>query len=174
MASDSQNFVTEVITTAQAVDRLIEMIKAGAGNDQPLVASLQAALKSIDRSQPQTAINQLEAFINKVQTQLAPSSPDLAARLIADAQAIIDALNGGSSSVTTLVEITEFSQGQNGKHHINIKGGNRLFYIIETSTNMVDWTPLGVASKKVDGDYEFDDSQTQESVARFYRVVSPK
>ena len=38
-------------------------------------------------SQPATAINQLEAFINKVRAQLEPSDPALAAQLIADAQA---------------------------------------------------------------------------------------
>jgi len=174
MASGSQSFATEVITTSQAVDRLIALVQAGSGNTQPLIASLRAALAAIDRSQPQTAINQLEAFINKVQAQLAAADPVLAAQLIADAQAIIDALNGGSSSVTSEIQITSFQHGHNGQRHLDIKGGKGQVYIVETSTNMVEWTPIGVATKKLDGDYEFDASEAQEAGARFYRVVSPK
>jgi hypothetical protein len=175
MAFGSQDFVVEVITTSQALDRLIALVKSGSGNTQPLVASLRAALAAIDRSQPDTAINQLQAFINKVQAQVQPVDPVLAAQLIADAQAIIDALNGGSPALPAMVEISSFSQIGNGKSHLKIHGNvaGRV-YIVETSTNMVDWVPVGVASKNADGDYEFDDTQGQNSGMRFYRIVSPK
>ncbi|HTL73633.1 MAG TPA: FG-GAP-like repeat-containing protein, partial [bacterium] len=66
MAWNSQSIAIEVITTSQALDRLIALVQSGSGNTQPLVASLRAALAAIDRSQPAVAINQLEAFINKV------------------------------------------------------------------------------------------------------------
>lgn len=174
MASGSHNFAIEVITTSQAVDRLIALVNAGSTNKQPLVASLEAALASIDRSNPQSAINQLEAFINKVQIQLAPNDPTLAAQLIADAQAIIDALNGGSPVVATTVEISSISHSHSGKSHLKVKGANGHTYVVETSTNMVDWVPAGVAVKTSDGEYDFDDTQTQEIGTRFYRVVSPK
>jgi PKD repeat protein len=174
MASGSQNFAIEVITTAQAVDRLIALVKSGSGNTQPLVASLEAALASIDRSNPQTAINQLQAFINKVQVQLAPDDPALAAQLIADAQAIIDALNGGSPVLATTVQISAITHGNSGKSHLKVKGISGRVYVVETSTNMVDWVPVGVATKNADGDYDFDDSRSQETGMRFYRVVSPK
>ena len=174
MASDTQAFAVEVITTSQAVDRLVILVQSGSGNTQPLVASLKAALAAIDRSQPTTAINQLEAFINKVHAQLEPSDPALAAQLIADAQAIIDALNGGSPVVATTVEIASFSHGHGAKSHLKVKGAAGRVYIVETSTNMVDWVPVGVASQNADGEYDFDDTQTQEAGTRFYRVVSPK
>jgi hypothetical protein len=174
MASGSQTFALEVITTSQAVDRLIELVKSGSVNTQPLIASLRAALAAIDRSQPQAAINQLEAFINKVHVQLEPTDPTLAAQLIADAQAIIDALNGGSAVVVTQVEISNISHSHGNKPHLKIKGTTGRVYVIETSTNMVDWTPVGVAGRSADGSYEFDDAQTQDAGARFYRVVSPR
>lgn len=175
MASGSQNFAIEVITTSQAVDRLTALVQTGSTNNtQALVASLEATLASIDRSQPQAAINQLEAFINKVQAQLEPDDPDLAAQLITDAQAIIDSLNGGSPAAATTVEISAITHDHGGKSQIKVKGPLGRVYVVETSTNMVDWVPVGVATKTTNGDYDFDDAQSQETGSRFYRVVSPK
>ena len=64
----------EIITTGQAVERLAALVEEGTENPAPLVASLRAALAAIDRSQPATAINQLEAFTQKVQAQVAPAA----------------------------------------------------------------------------------------------------
>lgn len=174
MAAGSQTIAIEVITTSQALDRLIALVQSGSGNTRPLIASLRAALAAIDRSQPAVAVNQLEAFIHKVQSQLAPSDPVLAAQLIADAQAIIDALNSGTSIAVASVEITSLTPDQHGKSHLKIKGIKGRVHVIESSTNMVDWVPVGVANQADDGSFEFDDSAVQNSGARFYRVVSPK
>jgi hypothetical protein len=174
LASDSQDFVAEVITTSQAIDRLVELVKAGTVNSQPLIASLRAALAAIDRSQPAVAINQLEAFINKVQSQVEPVDPALAAQLIADAQAIIDALNGGSPTLPVQVTIAAISHQGNGKAHLKIKGITGRVHVVESSTNMVDWVRVGVAPRAEDGTYEFDDSKLPGAEMRFYRIVSPK
>ena len=131
------------------------------------------ALASIERGQPQTAIKKLEAFIKKIQAQLAPADPVLAAQLIADAQAIIDALNGGTNVTAAPVVITAFSHGPHGKSHLKITGIAGRVPVIETSTNMVDWVKVGVATQAADGSYEFDDSSAEQSGTRFYRVVSP-
>lgn len=173
MASDSQSFAIEVITISQAVDRLSALVESGSGNTQPLVVSLNAALAAIGRNQPQAAINQLGAFINKVQAQLESSDPALAAQLIADAQAIIDALNGGSAVVAATVEISSFSRDNGAKSHLKIKGASGRVYVVETSTNMIDWVPIGVATKASNGEYDFDDTQSQKTGVHFYRVVSP-
>jgi choice-of-anchor C domain-containing protein len=171
MASNFQSFMVEVITTSQAIDRLIELVQTDSSHVQPLVTSLRAALASIDRSQPATAINQLEAFINKVQSQLAPANPTLAAQLIAEAQAIIDALNGGTSPAVANVTITSIQRGHGKKPHLEIRGINGRVHVIETSTNLVDWVPIGVATQTGDNMYEFDDSNTAETGAQYYRVV---
>lgn len=174
MASASQAFAVEVITTADAVDRLITLVQTNVDKANALVASLRAALAAIDRSQPETAINQLEAFINKVQAQLEPTDPALAAQLIADAQAIIDALNGGGAPApAATVEITSITQGSNGKPHLKIKGLPGRVHIVETSTDMVNWVKVGVAAGAGGSDYRFDDTQAPAG-GRFYRVVSPK
>ena len=94
----NSTFVTvEVITPAQAVGLVIEMVENSAlsqKSQQPLLVSLQAAAASFDRGNPVPGVNQLQAFQNKVRAQVAPSYPALADQLIAAAQAIIHSLGG--------------------------------------------------------------------------------
>jgi len=174
MAVGSDELTIEVISTSQAVDRLAMLAEEG-DNPQPLLAALRATLASIDRSQPAVAINQLEAFKNKVLAQVMPVDPDLAAQLLAAAQAIIDALNGGSviEEVTT-VQITSITQSSQGTPKLSIHGNNKRTHVVEMSTNMVDWVPIGVAGKCGDCVFEYEDGQSAEVGARYYRVVSPK
>jgi hypothetical protein len=174
LASGTQTFFVEVITTEQAVERLAALVAGGVANPKPLLATLRAAIASIDRSQPATAINQLQAFINKVQAQVAPYDPALAALLISEAQAIIDALNGGLAESENAIAITSIAPGQNGKPHLRIRGKAGRSHIVETSTDMVNWTKVGVASASSDSEFEFNDTQSANTEARFYRVVSPK
>jgi hypothetical protein len=173
MATGSQMFDVEVITTTEVIDRMLELIQRDPHRGHSLLASLRAALASIDRCQPQTAINQLEAFIHKVRAEIEPVDPALAAQLIADAQAIIGVLNGGQPA-TPPVEITSIDHGHNGRPHLKIHGGAGRVCVVETSTDMVHWEPVGVAGACGDGEYEFDDTQVPAANARFYRVVSPR
>jgi len=62
----------------------------GGKNKQPLLATLWAALASIERGNSVAAANQLHAFQNKVRAQVA--DPTLAAQFIEVAQQVIDAL----------------------------------------------------------------------------------
>lgn len=85
------------ILPREAVRGLIMTIEQSSllrNRQRALIVSLNAALASIDRSNPIPAINQLQAFENKVRTQVAPSDPTLADQLIAEAQAIIAAMSG--------------------------------------------------------------------------------
>ena len=47
-------------------------------------------------------------------------------------------------------------------------------YVIEASTNLVDWEAIGVAmeSKGNTGDYTFEDDQPIEFPTRYYRVAT--
>jgi len=92
-ASSSNSVTVTVLTTAQSVEQLRDLVEGSVENNS-LIATLRAALNSIDRSNPATAINQLQAFQSQVQNQIAPLDPELAATFIADAQEIIDILSG--------------------------------------------------------------------------------
>jgi hypothetical protein len=174
LATSNHDVAVEVITTSEAVDRLARMVQSGAGSPQPLVASLRTALASIDRSQPEVAINQLEAFKLKVVAQLMPVDPELAAQLIAAAQAIIDALNGDSEASEQSVRITSITRGIGGNSHLQIQGRAGRTLIVETSTDGVTWRKIGVAKDKGADQYEFDDTGESWEMMRFYRVVSSK
>ena len=87
----------EVISPCHAVGIVIALVENSSlplNRKRPLIASLNAACASFDAGHLIPGINQLQAFQNKVQTQVAPSDPALAQQLIAAAQAIIDALSG--------------------------------------------------------------------------------
>jgi hypothetical protein len=100
-AALSTNIIdVEVITTAQAVERLVATINSDVPRSDPLTASLYAAIASIERSNPTAAINQLQAFQNKVLAQLEPVDPEAAQALIQAAQEVIDTLNSGMAEVT--------------------------------------------------------------------------
>lgn len=69
LASDTNIITVEVITPAEAVERLMVAVRARVERSMPLIATLRAALASIDRSNPVAAINQLKAFCNLVHPQ---------------------------------------------------------------------------------------------------------
>ncbi len=89
--------IIDVVSPAQAVGILIGMVEnATVGrNPQPLLASLRAAAASFERHNWRAGMNHLEAFEKKVRTQVAPSDPVLAGKLITAAESILNALSGG-------------------------------------------------------------------------------
>jgi hypothetical protein len=172
MLTRTNPVTVEIITADQALERLLEILRTGSGNPQALIASVRAALASIGRGQPATAIHQLQAFINKVRARLERSEPALAAQLIADAQAIIDALSGRTTA-NREVKIVSITKDAQGKPHLKIKGAADRILIVETSTDMVNWVMIGVSSSCGGDEYDFADEQTPAGEMRFYRVVSP-
>ena len=132
-----------------------------------------AALASIGRGQPTTAIHQLEAFIYKVRARLERSEPALAAQLITDAQSVITALNDGRAALGRDLQIVSISKNARGNPHLKIKGATDRILIVETSTDMVNWVKIGVSTSRGGEDYDFDDEQSLVGEVRFYRVVSP-
>jgi hypothetical protein len=170
LASSQQIIAVEVITIAQAVERLAALVNADVPGKQSLIASLNAALNSIDRSNPTAAINQLQAFQNKVIAQISPLDPELAQTLIDAAQSIINALSGGGAPANKTLKATAHG---NGKVHLNFSGAHQQVYIIEASTNLVDWEMIGVATDQDAGSFDFDDPASTHMPGRFYRVVTP-
>jgi hypothetical protein len=169
-ATSQQTISVAVITFAQAVDQLKAVVIADVSKAQPLIATLNAALGSIDRSNPTAAINQLQAFQNLVSAQISPLDPALAQTLIDEAQSIINALSGGG--VASHKALKAAAQA-NGKMHLNFSGVHQQIYIIEASTNMVDWQMIGVAQDQGDGTFDFDDADAPRMSARFYRIIVP-
>jgi len=93
----SCQFQVTVLGPRDMLVRLIALVRAQALRPQPLLATLDAALASIDRDNTTSAVNQLHAFQNKVRAQVAPSDQALGGTLVQAAQNIITALAGGFS-----------------------------------------------------------------------------
>ena len=94
MAATTNACIVKVLALTDAVGWLQESAGSDVSRPRSLEATLAAALASIDRSDPISAINQLHAFQNKVQAQVAPLHPRLAQQFIEAAQAMIDDLHG--------------------------------------------------------------------------------
>ncbi len=169
LAASSQPFAMEVITPAQAAERLVALAQSGATRSHPLVATLSAALAGIDRTRPTAAINQLQAFQNQVRAQVSTLDPELADSFIQAAQEIIDALAAGQLHG----KITFVSRETGGKTRLKGDAAPGALYIVEASTNLLDWEMIGVTTNNGAGTFEFEDTSSSPLSVRFYRVVSP-
>jgi hypothetical protein len=102
---------------------------------------------------------------------VAPTDPALAAQLLLAAQQVIDSLSGGSGREH--VQLTAIHRQANGKTRLHFNAQRGPVYIIEVSTNLVDWEKIGVAPDNGDGFFEFEEADAARTPTRFYRIVSP-
>jgi len=170
--SGTNALTVEVITAAEAVTRLVAALDSNVSRAQALAASLRAALASTDRSNPVSAIDQLLAFQNKVRALVEPLDSALAASLIQPAQEVIDALSGDNSNPGGRPHgrITSAIRQANCRVGMQFSAEGGVHYLIEATTNLLDWELIGVAGQRADGQFEFEDPQTTQFAQRFYRV----
>jgi poly(3-hydroxybutyrate) depolymerase len=170
----------QIITPAQAVADLVALVDDAAiarQHKHPLMASLNVAMASFDRGSFGAGINQLGAFQNKVEAQIAPDYPAVAEALIQAAQAVMDLLSGsdaGPSSrpvVQARGQINSLLRHADGSSQLRFTGAPGLVYLIEASADLVNWETIGTASELEAGSFEFEDAATIPS--RFYRVTFP-
>ena len=169
MATSTNSVTVVVLTTGQAVERLIAMVEQSSPrNPRPLTASLDAALASINRGNANSAGNQLHAFQNKVEVQVAQSDAALAASYCQAAQQVIDALSGSPDTKPHGLAHAKAVKGR-----LSFSGAAGQLYIIEASSNLVNWEAIGVASEPSPGCFSFEDPKASALPGRFYRVISP-
>lgn len=90
-----------VITAGDALEQCIELvdnIDLGRKNKRPLIATLKAAQAAFDRGNSEAALNQLNAFQNKVRAQIGRDDPAAAAALLDCSNGIVEAI--GCSALT--------------------------------------------------------------------------
>ena len=99
-SSSAASVELQVASGAELVGELIHAIQTSGlppNSQNALIASLQSAINSFDKMNFNAAINQLNAFENKVHAQLSRTNPELAALLLGQADDIINAMNGYNS-----------------------------------------------------------------------------
>ncbi len=169
VATSTNSVTVSVVTTGQAVQWLIAMVEgSGVRNPKPLTATLRAAQASIERGNPVSATNQLQAFQNKVRAQVA--DPALARQFIEAAQQAIGAL--GSSGLGHSGRVRLLAR-PGAKGRFSFTGAAYRLHVVEASTNLADWERIGVAVDHGDGRFTFEDANAGRCPNRFYRVVSP-
>lgn len=158
-------------TPAELVEHLIQLVnESDLRHKRPLLATLEAALASIERNNCHSAEGQLGAFQNKVTAQVYRQDAALATELIAGADQAITALDcDGSPRVAA--RIHSLKRHPNGKMQMKIKGEAGKSYMLEASTNLVDWEAICVVHPDEDEDYEFEDKGAAHLPCRFYRLV---
>jgi len=174
LATNAQIFTVELITPAHALERLTVTVNSQAGRPQPLLATLLAALASVERGNGTAAINQLGAFQNKTWAQVAPADPALAAEFIQAAQDIVATLDRDCALAKLRGRISKVHRAADGRVRLAFPASHGSAYLVEASTNLVDWKEIGVAVEGEPGEFEFEDPEASDAPVRFYRVVSPE
>jgi uncharacterized delta-60 repeat protein len=168
-------FTVEVASTAQAVKDLMDQVSSSWPHSQPLLATLSAALVSIERGNAVSAVNQLLAFQNKVRAQVAPNDSGLAEAYIEAARQIIDVLSAGNTNPggRPRGKFTAVNHQANGRVQLQFSAASGPNQIVEASSNLVDWEMIGVAVAHGDGTFTFEDANASKFPNRYYRVISP-
>jgi hypothetical protein len=165
----TNGITVEVLTPAHAVQRLMALCDAKAPRPQPLRATLSAALASINRGDSTPAVKQLGAFQNKVSAQVSPLDPPSAVSLLQGSQDVIDVLGGRTAHGRPAITAVHHRAG--GKAHLQIMADPRRTYVVQASSNLLDWEMVGVLKVEEDGSAAFDDPQTNRFTQRFYRLI---
>jgi len=174
LAAATNAFQVEVITAAEAVRRLMARVERTVRRAQPLLATVSAVLASLERGSPGSAVNQLQAFQHKVQAQVAPMDPALAANLTAEARAIINALNGATMTHgRPHGKLGSLARQPDGGVKMRVSAETAATLILEASTNLCDWEMIGVATNCGDSSLEVYDHRSADFPRRFYRLVTP-
>jgi hypothetical protein len=157
-------------TPTELVEHLIELVsESDLRHKRPLLASLEAALASIERGNCHSAVGQLLAFQNKVSAQVADTA--LATEWIAAAGQIIAALDCDGSPKAA-AQIHSPKRSDNGRLRVQIQGAAAQVCVVEASTNLLDWEIVGTVTLPADGAWEFEDAEAGNHLRRFYRVVT--
>jgi hypothetical protein len=172
IATNQQTITVQVITVAQAIQELSDLVTTDFSKAQSMAALLANAIKSVDKSNPTAAINQLKAFQNQVNAQIAPLDPALAQLLVQDAQDIIDVLSGTTKKPVNNNQ-SLFLRQANGHAYLGFRGAHQQSYSIEASSDLVHWSKVGPAHEVLTGSFEFEDLSSSNAPARYFRVVAP-
>ncbi len=168
--TDTDALILLVRTPVEAIQEIIDLINRSAldkKDAKALIKELEQAQKDFGRDKFKDGIKELESFQKKVRDKIGKDQPALAALLIGLAQEIIDVIG----SPPPRPHITH--SHKSGSHGMTIKftGEKSRTYIVECSTDMLHWEPIGTAKHKGDGKFEFDDFKPDSPGSkRFYRV----
>lgn len=140
-----------------------------------LAATLRAAAAVMDRY-PLMAVVLLKVFQHKVAEQMSSDEPELAAQLDLQAQSIVDALRDGRPMWGCTKMCSRFNlrmRHRGARPCLEFSADQARVYIVEASTDLVNWRRMGAAKHKGNGAFDFEDPESNQHATRFYRVRTP-
>jgi hypothetical protein len=143
-------------------------------NTSPLLASLRTAQSSFLRGNKRAAINQLHAFENKLQAQMARIDVGLLNSLNALADAIVTAANcnvGLAVQRTSSIALRIHPGVTEGGFKMSFSGETGESYDIQVSEDLRSWRTIGGAVEVAQGFFEYVVFETSGSANRFYRAL---
>jgi len=172
VASDTNGFTVQIITAAEAVERIITILRhsdVGGKNKRPLLASLEVALRSFEGGHFQAGLHLLRAFQQKVRTQLRDGDEAaLASQLFAAAQTVQTSFGAGSRPKPPQIQVTGCRA--DGALQLRLTSEAGLPCVIESSTDLRNWSPWLTVTNP-DGVITLFDPAPAHSPHRFYRAV---
>ena len=94
-------------------------------------------------------------------------------RTIQSAQQLVVLLSTDCSATRPTASISSAARQANGKTRLHFSAPPGFVYILEASTNLVDWEKVGVATPDGSDEFEVEDLAGPQMPARFYRLVVP-
>src|SRR5262249_6658100 len=128
-----------------------------------------------DRGQFRAGTYLLRAFEHLARAQVSPQHPAFSHELVAAAQQIIDVLGDSTASAAgnSFGSIKGLTRDINGNALMRFSVVPGKDYVIEASTNLLDWEVIGILESSGKSALDFEDVEATRFPARFYRVVAP-
>lgn len=176
-ATDTASVDVEVLTVRKAIERLLRVpvhdSTLPCGNKLWLNVTLLAAEVAVQRGHLLLAIHWLALFQREVNALVAPRDAALAERLLAGTNEIMDVLRECVSCTKPRCHWDRLVCRTNGRLQMHFSAPRGPVYLIEASTDLVQWQRIGVARPREEGEFEFEDTQAARWPRRFYRIVAP-
>jgi hypothetical protein len=151
---------------------IAQVEQSGLPRRQAMLSSLLSAKASIQRGNPDSATGQLNAFANKVEARMRSEDVSLAAPWMQSAEEIIAAI-GSVKPRGPAGGIRSLARSADGKVKLKVHGQPGKSYILEASTDLVNWTRLCLIRPGTSGGCDYEDSAAGVHHQRFYRVRQP-
>jgi alpha-tubulin suppressor-like RCC1 family protein len=149
-----------------ALERLLDLVRAS--NLPPqlksfLIARLEAAQATVEAGDTAGAAGQLASLL--ADSGIGSASDDLQAAIADEVSAVRESLMAGNRG-----RLRVLASDRPGCVRVEFQGEVGQRYVIQASTNLVDWEMIGVGTLPANGVCDFEDCNTAKFASRFYRV----
>ena len=176
LGTNSAMVTVSVLSPAQAIGIVSDLLNTptlAPERQHPLQSLLSAATAGFGRCDLTESLNQLQAFQNEVRAQVAPLDSSLAHFLLQATDQLLGSLSLETTAGGTTFKLHSPVRQPDGKVRLKFTGQAPRVPLVQASTNLRDWTTLGIANDDGNGALWFEDSQAARLPTRFYRLTGP-